>query len=111
MKKKIVLILIILIVVLVATGFLVTRDNSKSIKKGIETVLYVGGTGECNYSSIQAALDDAGENYTIFIYPGTYCEHLVISKSVCLFGKDTAGRVSDLSNVPFPSSVKRRSLT
>ncbi len=97
MKKWYLLALIILIFVLAATGFLVLRDDSESIKKDGETVLYVGGTGELNYSSIQAALDDAGENYTIFIYPGVYSEHLTISKSVCIYGKSMQNTVIDAS--------------
>lgn len=50
--------------------------------------LYVGGDGPGNYSSIQEAIDDASDGDTIFVYNGTYCENVVIDKSICLLGED-----------------------
>ena len=44
--------------------------------------LYVGGSGPGNYSSIQAAINDANDGDTVFVYNGTYYEHDVyISKN------------------------------
>ena len=48
--------------------------------------LYVG-RGEV-YTTIQAALDNASDGYRIFVYNGTYHEHLTISKRIDLFGED-----------------------
>ncbi|MFO8133516.1 MAG: hypothetical protein R6U10_06280, partial [Thermoplasmatota archaeon] len=50
-------------------------------------VLYVGGSGPGNYTSIQAAIDDAGDGATIYVYPGTYNESIVLDKEVRLIGK------------------------
>ncbi len=97
MKKRFLLVIISVACVLGAAGVLFIRDNPGFIKKEGGTVLYVGGTGQSNYSSIQAALDDAGENYTIFIYPGTYSEHLIISKSLALYGKSMQNAIIDAS--------------
>ncbi len=52
------------------------------------TTLYVGGGGPGNYSSIQMAIDNASTGDTIFIYNGTYSEHVLVNKSVSLVGED-----------------------
>ncbi|MCD6448369.1 MAG: right-handed parallel beta-helix repeat-containing protein [Thermoplasmata archaeon] len=49
-------------------------------------ILYVGGNGEGNYSSIQDAINAAENGYTIYVYPGYYNESIVINKSISLIG-------------------------
>lgn len=53
--------------------------------------LYVGGTGNGNYTTIQDAIDNASNNDTIYVYNGTYHEKLIINKSIDIigFGKDS----------------------
>ncbi|PNX54119.1 MAG: hypothetical protein BV458_01065 [Thermoplasmata archaeon M9B2D] len=53
------------------------------------TIRYVGGNGPNNYSSIQAAVDDAQQNDTIYVYNGTYYEAVRIDKSLCLTAENT----------------------
>ena len=48
--------------------------------------LYVGGSGPDNYTSIQSAINDADNGYTIYVYPGNYNESIVINKSISLIG-------------------------
>jgi pectin methylesterase-like acyl-CoA thioesterase len=50
-------------------------------------IIFVGGSEEGNYSSIQDAIDNASHNCTIYIYQGTYEEQLIINKSVRLTGQ------------------------
>ncbi len=50
------------------------------------SVLYVGGSGQGNFSSVSEALESALNGSTIFVYPGTYYENLVINVSVHLIG-------------------------
>ncbi len=50
--------------------------------------LYVGGNGPGNYSSINAAYNDANPGDTIFVYSGTYNEYLHLEKTVYLIGED-----------------------
>ena len=48
--------------------------------------LYVGGTGEGNYTKIQDAIDDASDMDTVFVYNGTYYENVFIDKTINLIG-------------------------
>ena len=49
-------------------------------------VLYVGGSGFGNYTTIQSAIQSATNGSRIIIYPGVYHEHLVVDKLVSLIG-------------------------
>jgi parallel beta-helix repeat protein len=51
-------------------------------------ILYVGGNGPNNYSSIQAAINDAHHNDTIYVFNGTYYEAVLINKSLQLIGEN-----------------------
>lgn len=48
------------------------------------SILYVGGTGEGNYSSIMDAVDVAVDGDLILVYPGIFYEHLILDVSVSL---------------------------
>jgi len=52
------------------------------------TTLYVGGGGPGNYTTVQAAINDASPGDTIYVYNGTYSEHVYISKSLSLVGEN-----------------------
>jgi len=58
-------------------------------------ILYVGGLGPGNYSSIQDAINDICIGGTVFVYNGTYCENIVINKNVNLVGEDRNFTVID----------------
>jgi nitrous oxidase accessory protein len=59
------------------------------------TIIYVGGNGAGNYSSIHAAVNNASANVTIFVYNGTYYENLVIEKSIVLHGESKNSTIID----------------
>lgn len=51
-------------------------------------ILYVGGNGPNNYSSIQNAIDDAQRNDTVYVFNGTYYESVLITKALHLTGEN-----------------------
>ncbi len=57
--------------------------------------LYVGGDGEGNYSSIQAAVENASDGDTVFVYSGIYSEHITIDKSIKLVGENKSTTIID----------------
>ncbi|MCK4367998.1 MAG: right-handed parallel beta-helix repeat-containing protein [Thermoplasmata archaeon] len=67
------------------------------------TTRYVGGTDSGNYTTIQGAIDDANPGDTIYVYSGTYYEHVVVSKSLILVGEDRSTTVIDGEEKSWPS--------
>jgi parallel beta-helix repeat protein len=61
----------------VVSGFNL-RNNPQPLNRGW---LYVGGSGPGNYTTIQNAINAASNGDTVFVYNGTYYEHIVINKS------------------------------
>ncbi len=62
------------------------HGNNVTFVKNIENILYVGGSGPNNYTSIQDAINAAENGYTIYVYPKQYNESIVIKKSISLIG-------------------------
>jgi len=64
--------------------------QSRIIKKLLSegSIFYVGGNGPNNYSSIQAAINDAHSNDTIYVFNGTYYEAVLINKPLQLIGEN-----------------------
>jgi hypothetical protein len=60
-------------------------------------ILYVGGSGPNNYTSIQDALNEANEGDTIFVYNDSspYYENLIINKSIKLIGENRDTTIID----------------
>ena len=59
------------------------------------SILYVGGTGPGNYTTIQSAIDDATSGDTIFVYNGTYFENLIVNKQLTIMGENKINTVID----------------
>jgi len=57
--------------------------------------LYVGGTGDGNYTTIQSAIESASNDDTIYVYNGTYYEKLIIDKSINLIGSEKNSTIID----------------
>jgi parallel beta-helix repeat protein len=61
------------------------------------TILYVGGNGPGNYTTIQQAIDAASAGDTVYVYDdqAPYREHLIISEAILLQGEDQNTTVID----------------
>ena len=76
-----------------------TKDQQIKITND-GNILYVGGSGPGNYSSIQEALNDADDGDTIYVYNDSspYCESITIDKRITLTGEDRNSTVIDGCN-------------
>ena len=59
--------------------------------------LYVGGSGQGNYSKIQDAIDNASDGDTVFVYDDNspYYENVNVTKSINLIGEDRDTTIID----------------
>ncbi|UCF12917.1 MAG: right-handed parallel beta-helix repeat-containing protein [Thermoplasmatales archaeon] len=60
-------------------------------------ILYVGGGGLGNYTSIQDAIDNATDGDTVFVFDDSspYYENIVVNKSIQLIGEDNELTIID----------------
>ncbi|HVQ01602.1 MAG TPA: NosD domain-containing protein [Candidatus Thermoplasmatota archaeon] len=56
---------------------------------------YVGGSGPGNYTRIQEAVNASTDGDTVFVYNGTYYEHVTMNKMIHLLGQHIQGTVID----------------
>ena len=75
--------------------FCISVNPSVAIDNPIKTIsngntLYVGGTGEGNYTTIQSAINNANKGDTVFVYDDSspYNENLKVDKSITLKGEN-----------------------
>jgi hypothetical protein len=80
--------LIISIITVASTFFILTVPDchSKKILSSSNTLI-VDQTGSGDFTTIQDAIDTAGENWTIFIKNGTYFGSIEINKSLKIMGE------------------------
>ncbi len=64
-------------------------------QNALAAALYVGGTGPGNHTLIQDAIDAASPLDSIYVYSGTYYEHLTIPKRLSLIGEDETTTIID----------------
>jgi parallel beta-helix repeat protein len=64
--------------------------DKASLRPSRGNILYVGGSGPGNYSSIQDAINDSNTGDIIYVYDDSspYYENVVIHKSITLIGED-----------------------
>jgi parallel beta-helix repeat protein len=75
-------------------------------------ILYVGGSGPGNYSLIQEAINDAEKKDTIYVYNGTYNEHLLINKPLQIFGENKFKTIiNGTASILFTDNVTLSSFT
>ena len=91
MKKVLVVgIIVFFIVVSIYPSSAIDPAKESIIPLSRGDILYVGGSGSNNYTSIQAAIDDAVDGDTVFVYDDSspYYENIIIDKSIELIGEN-----------------------
>jgi len=61
-------------------------NNSNICLGKTNKTLYVGGSGDQNYSSIQSAIDNADDKDKIIVINGIYKENIILNKSINILG-------------------------
>jgi len=103
MKKGIALGLVFLIMMMSFTSISGNQINNQIIKPSVRGgILYVGGSGPGNYSTIQSAINDSSDGDTVFVFDDSspYYENVFINQSIDLIGenKDTTVIDGDYDN-------------
>lgn len=90
MKKKVVAQGMALSIILLCIGAsCVTANTNQPSQPMGRAILYVGGGGPGNYTSIQEAIDNSTNGDTIFVYSGTYNENIDTKlKKISLVGEN-----------------------
>jgi parallel beta-helix repeat protein len=95
MKKKS---LIVVISVLFFFSFTTSALNDSPdilIINSNGNTLYVGGSGEGNYTTIQDAIDEANDGDTVYVFNETYYENIELYKRLSLIGEDKNNTIID----------------
>ena len=87
MKRKWLAIGIILLFVEIGIISVIAQENQKpSQRTSSGNWFYVGGVGPNNYTKIQDAIDNTSDGDTVYVFPGTYREQIIINTSIQLQG-------------------------
>ena len=70
------------------SGIQINNQIIKPLDRG--NILYVGGSGPGNYTSIQDAINDSNSGDTVFVFDDSspYYENVIVDKSISLIGED-----------------------
>jgi parallel beta-helix repeat protein len=72
--------------------------SSVTCEEITKPTLYVGGSGLGNYTRIQDALNNITAGGTVYVFPGTYHERIVINKPIHLIGDEKTSTIIDGNN-------------
>lgn len=96
--KKTRIVKVAVFLLFLSISFCIPQTNSQEPQSFI---LYAGGSGAGNHTTIQAAVDTAGVGDVVFVYSGTYYENLIIGKSIQLIGENRDTTIIDGKNSSF----------
>jgi len=76
-------------------------------------ILYVGGNGTGNYTTIQDAIDNASDGDTVFVYDDSspYNENLNVSKSINLIGENKNTTIIDGNGIDDVIIISKENVT
>jgi parallel beta-helix repeat protein len=78
---------------ILVTTLIVISAFSSVVSVG--NTIYVDNDGGADYTSIQDAVDAASDGDTVYVYSGTYYEHVKINTSIVLQGEDKDSTIID----------------
>jgi len=93
-RKKTLAVIVICLMMLMSLP-VVMCSNEYFVETLDGNILYVGGNGPGNYTTIQDAIDAASNGDTIFVYPGTYYGLIRINKTLTLTGEEKTLTIID----------------
>ncbi len=96
-KKVKTFLIIISLVFILFSGVIILTDELIPPTKAAKTI-YVDCNGYGDYTTIQAAIDNATSGDTIHVWEGTYYENVLVNKTVSLVGNGTDETVIDGGN-------------
>lgn len=77
----------VLSIAFILSIFTIFIANQTSVVSDSTNFIYVGGSGDGNYTIIQKAVNNASDGDTIYVYSGFFYENIVINKSIALIGE------------------------
>ena len=82
--------MVLVVFLLFLTNVMVTVGSSISEPEDVlsSKIWYVDDDGGADYTSIQAAIDNASDGDTVFVYSGMYYEIVHVVKEISLIGED-----------------------
>lgn len=95
-KKEIIAVLILLFIsmnIFSSAAIYNVKVSISTTERG--QTLYVGGSGQGNYTKIQNAIDNASDGDIIFVYSGLYFENLVVDKKLNIMGENKDNTIID----------------
>jgi len=101
---------LVIVIIFLFVGMSINPSTGTRLEKNISKqpydrgILYVGGSGPGNYTTIQDAIDNSSDGDTVFVYNGIYYESLEVDKSINLIGEDKYTTIIDGSNNSYPDT-------
>lgn len=87
-KILVITILFLFVFIVISPSVAFHSENKSSFLLFNRNILYVGGNGSGNYTTIQNAIDNASNGDTVFVFNGTYIGHINVNKSINVIGQD-----------------------
>jgi len=89
-------------------SFIFSSGTCEEITK---PTLYVGGSGPGNYTRIQDALNNITPGGTVYVFPGMYHEHIVVTTPAHLIGDNKDSTIIDGDNEEYVVILDARNST
>ncbi|KYK29772.1 hypothetical protein AYK20_00110 [Thermoplasmatales archaeon SG8-52-1] len=99
MKKKLIgfFVCLIMIEAFVFPASCTTKNNGDFNPLSCTGIIYVGGTGEGNYTKIQDAIDNSSDGNTVYVFDESspYFENILVNKAINLIGENRETTIID----------------